>query len=137
MDNYLLNYFENLSNFEIFFLLIGLIAQITFASRFIVQWLYSEKIGGNYNQKKVKGYIRPHVIESVNNFFNNFKKDIFSLAINTDNYKDTKFDLLPSPPARGGRVNNSMYKEISTYIVPSGRVTDGAFKTFNNNGFNK
>lgn len=45
MDNYLLNYFENLSNFEIFFLLIGFIAQIIFASRFIVQWLYSEKIG--------------------------------------------------------------------------------------------
>jgi len=41
--------------------------------------LYSGKIGGNYNQKKVKGYIRPHVIESVNNFFNNFNKVIYFL----------------------------------------------------------
>ncbi len=37
--------FTNLSNLEIIFLIIGFGAQSIFASRFIVQWLYSEKKG--------------------------------------------------------------------------------------------
>ena len=36
-------YFSNLSNFEIIFLIIGFTGQGLFASRFIVQWIYSEK----------------------------------------------------------------------------------------------
>ena len=42
------NYLSNLSNFEIFFLIIGFIGQGLFASRFIVQWLISEKKGKSY-----------------------------------------------------------------------------------------
>ena len=38
-------YFSNLSNFEIIFLIIGFTGQGLFASRFIVQWIYSEKKG--------------------------------------------------------------------------------------------
>ena len=38
-------YFSNLSQFEIIFLLIGFLGQFLFASRFIVQWIYSEKVG--------------------------------------------------------------------------------------------
>ena len=41
----MLNYFYSLSNVEIFFLLIGFLGQGLFASRFIVQWIYSEKKG--------------------------------------------------------------------------------------------
>jgi len=41
----MLNYFYNLTTYELLFLFIGLIGQGLFASRFIVQWLYSEKIG--------------------------------------------------------------------------------------------
>ena len=37
------NYFDSLSNIEIIFLIIGFIGQGLFASRFIVQWIYSEK----------------------------------------------------------------------------------------------
>ena len=37
--------FTNLNNIEIIFLIIGFGAQGIFASRFIVQWLYSEKKG--------------------------------------------------------------------------------------------
>ena len=37
--------FNNLSNTEIIFLSIGFIGQAFFASRFIFQWIYSEKIG--------------------------------------------------------------------------------------------
>ena len=37
--------FTNLSNLEIIFLIIGFGAQSIFASRFIVQWLYSERVG--------------------------------------------------------------------------------------------
>ena len=38
-------YLVNLTNIEIFFLLIGFIGQAIFASRFIFQWIYSEKKG--------------------------------------------------------------------------------------------
>lgn len=41
----MLSYFNNLSNTEIFFLFIGFLGQGIFASRFIFQWLYSEKKG--------------------------------------------------------------------------------------------
>ena len=41
----MVNYFNNLSNVEIFFLIIGFTGQGLFASRFIVQWIYSEKKG--------------------------------------------------------------------------------------------
>ena len=41
-------YFSNLTNFEITFLIIGFIGQALFASRFIVQWIYSEKKGESY-----------------------------------------------------------------------------------------
>ena len=44
----MLNYLENLSQIEIIFLIIGFIGQGIFASRFIVQWLYSEKKGESY-----------------------------------------------------------------------------------------
>tara|TARA_B100001057_G_scaffold445366_1_gene482992 strand:+ start:939 stop:1235 length:297 start_codon:yes stop_codon:yes gene_type:complete len=44
----MLNYFLNLSVIEIFFLIIGLIGQGLFASRFIVQWIYSEKKGESH-----------------------------------------------------------------------------------------
>ena len=40
----MINYINNLSNFEIFFLSIGFVGQGLFASRFIVQWIYSERI---------------------------------------------------------------------------------------------
>ena len=38
-------YLENLTKLEIVFLLIGFVGQGLFASRFIVQWIYSEKKG--------------------------------------------------------------------------------------------
>ena len=41
----MLNNFNNLTNIEILFLCIGFIVQGIFASRFIVQWIYSEKKG--------------------------------------------------------------------------------------------
>lgn len=41
----MLSYFTNLEKIEVFFLIIGFTGQGLFASRFIVQWLYSEKIG--------------------------------------------------------------------------------------------
>ena len=41
----MLSYFNDLSFWEKFFLSIGFIGQGLFASRFIVQWIYSEKIG--------------------------------------------------------------------------------------------
>jgi len=40
-----INYFSNLSNLELIFLIIGFSGQGLFASRFIVQWIYSEKKG--------------------------------------------------------------------------------------------
>ena len=42
------NYFINLTNIEILFLIIGFLGQGLFASRFIVQWIYSEKKGESY-----------------------------------------------------------------------------------------
>ena len=42
------SYLNNLSNIEIFFLIIGFIGQGLFASRFIFQWIYSEKKGESY-----------------------------------------------------------------------------------------
>ena len=39
------NYLDSLSTIEIIFLIIGFVGQGLFASRFIVQWLYSEKKG--------------------------------------------------------------------------------------------
>ena len=44
----MINYFLNLSTFELVFLIIGFVGQILFASRFIVQWIYSEKKGESY-----------------------------------------------------------------------------------------
>ena len=41
----MINYFNNLSNAELIFLVIGFIGQGLFASRFIFQWIYSEKKG--------------------------------------------------------------------------------------------
>ena len=40
-----MNIFFNLTFYEIIFLIIGFVGQGLFASRFIVQWIYSEKIG--------------------------------------------------------------------------------------------
>ena len=42
------NYINSLSNIEIFFLSIGFIGQGLFSSRFIFQWIYSEKKGESY-----------------------------------------------------------------------------------------
>tara|TARA_B100001057_G_C22784732_1_gene925092 strand:+ start:473 stop:781 length:309 start_codon:yes stop_codon:yes gene_type:complete len=39
------NYLSNLTNIEIFFLCVGFFGQFLFASRFIYQWIYSEKKG--------------------------------------------------------------------------------------------
>ncbi len=39
------NFFNSLSQIEIIFLIIGFLGQGLFASRFIVQWIYSEKKG--------------------------------------------------------------------------------------------
>ena len=44
----MINYLESLSNIEIIFLTIGFIGQGLFASRFIIQWIYSEKKGESY-----------------------------------------------------------------------------------------
>ena len=41
----MIEYIESLSNKEIIFLLIGFVGQGLFASRFIFQWIYSEKKG--------------------------------------------------------------------------------------------
>ena len=41
----MINYINDLSQIEIFFLIIGFLGQGLFASRFIVQWIYSEKKG--------------------------------------------------------------------------------------------
>tara|TARA_X000000950_G_C13899574_1_gene654367 strand:- start:2353 stop:2655 length:303 start_codon:yes stop_codon:yes gene_type:complete len=42
------NYISNLSYIEIIFLIIGFTGQGLFASRFIFQWIYSEKRGESY-----------------------------------------------------------------------------------------
>ena len=44
----MINYFNNLSNLELFFLCIGFLGQALFASRFIIQWIYSEKKGESH-----------------------------------------------------------------------------------------
>jgi len=41
----MIDYINSLNNTEIFFLIIGFTGQLLFASRFIFQWIYSEKIG--------------------------------------------------------------------------------------------
>ena len=41
----MISYINDLSNIELIFLLIGFLGQGLFASRFIVQWIYSEKKG--------------------------------------------------------------------------------------------
>ena len=41
----MINFFNSLTSIEIFFLTIGFLGQGIFASRFIVQWIYSEKKG--------------------------------------------------------------------------------------------
>ena len=41
----MINYFNSLSSTELIFLIIGFLGQGLFASRFIVQWIYSEKRG--------------------------------------------------------------------------------------------
>jgi lipid-A-disaccharide synthase-like uncharacterized protein len=41
----MIDYINSLNNTEIFFLIIGFTGQFLFASRFIFQWIYSEKIG--------------------------------------------------------------------------------------------
>lgn len=41
-------YINNLSNTEILFLIIGFVGQGLFASRFIFQWIYSEKKGESH-----------------------------------------------------------------------------------------
>ena len=44
----MVNYLNSLSNLEIIFLIIGFTGQGIFASRFIFQWIYSEKKGESY-----------------------------------------------------------------------------------------
>ena len=44
----MISYISNLTNIEIFFLVIGFTGQGLFASRFIVQWIYSEKKGESH-----------------------------------------------------------------------------------------
>jgi len=44
----MINFFESLSKLEIIFLLIGFTGQGLFASRFIIQWIYSEKKGESF-----------------------------------------------------------------------------------------
>jgi lipid-A-disaccharide synthase-like uncharacterized protein len=41
----MIQYFQQLSNTEILFLSIGLVGQSLFASRFLYQWVYSERLG--------------------------------------------------------------------------------------------
>ena len=41
----MINYFNSLTQTEIIFLIIGFTGQALFASRFIFQWLYSERLG--------------------------------------------------------------------------------------------
>ena len=44
----MINFFSNLSNLEIIFLIIGFAGQGLFASRFIVQWILSERRGESF-----------------------------------------------------------------------------------------
>ena len=40
----MIDYFTSLNSLEIFFLIVGFLGQGLFASRFIVQWIYSERM---------------------------------------------------------------------------------------------
>ena len=42
------NYFNSLNSLEILFLIVGFVGQGLFASRFIFQWIYSERKGESY-----------------------------------------------------------------------------------------
>jgi lipid-A-disaccharide synthase-like uncharacterized protein len=44
----LINYINSLSNYELFFLFVGFLGQGLFASRFIIQWIYSERKGESH-----------------------------------------------------------------------------------------
>jgi lipid-A-disaccharide synthase-like uncharacterized protein len=44
----MLNFFDDLNNTELIFLIIGFFGQGLFASRFIIQWIYSEKMGESH-----------------------------------------------------------------------------------------
>jgi len=44
----MISFFSNYSQFEIIFLIIGFLGQGLFASRFIIQWYFSEKKGESY-----------------------------------------------------------------------------------------
>ena len=44
----MIDFFFNLTKIELIFLAIGFVGQGVFASRFIVQWIYSEKRGESY-----------------------------------------------------------------------------------------
>ena len=41
----MINYFSSMEKVELFFLCVGFLGQAIFASRFIIQWIYSEKQG--------------------------------------------------------------------------------------------
>ncbi len=41
----MISYFSSLNQIEVFFLIVGFTGQLIFASRFVVQWIYSEKKG--------------------------------------------------------------------------------------------
>ena len=41
----MIEYVLSLTKIELFFLIIGFTGQALFASRFVIQWIYSEKIG--------------------------------------------------------------------------------------------
>ena len=42
------DFLNSLSGVELFFLIIGFVGQGLFASRFVIQWIYSEKKGMSY-----------------------------------------------------------------------------------------
>jgi len=44
----MIEYFTNLSKIELVFLSIGFLGQGVFASRFLIQWIYSERKGESY-----------------------------------------------------------------------------------------
>jgi lipid-A-disaccharide synthase-like uncharacterized protein len=44
----MISYFNSLTSIELIFLVIGFLGQGLFASRFIVQWIYSEKKGESH-----------------------------------------------------------------------------------------
>ena len=44
----MISFFNNLTFYEIIFLIVGFVGQGLFASRFIVQWIYSERKGESH-----------------------------------------------------------------------------------------